>query len=167
VCARSGRGLVYIVVGARLRACGVTPMIGARAVWVTMFGDVRLPRRPMACGGRCAGECGLATWHHPSGRGRHAQEPAGAAHGPLDIPAPRRACPTRVRRVRRRSDVSVHDVVLGVRSDVCEKKQFAESVFKIDFPHFLKLKCTLHIIAKLKIIYSSTTSAKAVRVFDH
>jgi hypothetical protein len=46
-------------------------------------------------------------------------------------------------------------------------KQFAESVFKIDFLHFLKLKCTLHKIAKLKIIYSSATSAKAVRVFDH
>jgi hypothetical protein len=54
-----------------------------------------------------------------------------------------------------------------VRSGVREQKQFAESVFKIDFLHFLKLKCTLHKIAKLKIIYSSTTSAKAVRVFDH
>jgi hypothetical protein len=31
----------------------------------------------------------------------------------------------------------------------------------------LKLKCTLHIIAKLKIICPSTTSAKAVRGFDH
>jgi hypothetical protein len=53
------------------------------------------------------------------------------------------------------------------RSSVREQKQFAGSVFKIDFLHFLKLKCTLHKIAKLKIIYSSITSAKAVRVFDH
>jgi hypothetical protein len=54
-----------------------------------------------------------------------------------------------------------------VRSGVHEQKQFAESVFKIDFLHFLKLKCTLHKIGKLKFIYSSTTSAKAVRVFAH
>jgi hypothetical protein len=47
------------------------------------------------------------------------------------------------------------------------QKRFAESIFKIDFLHFLKLKCTLHKIAKLKIIYPSTTSAKAVRGFDH
>jgi hypothetical protein len=60
-----------------------------------------------------------------------------------------------------------HNVALGVRSGVNEQKQFAESVFKIDFLYFLKLKCTLHKIAKSKIIYSSTTSAKAVRVFDH
>jgi hypothetical protein len=142
-------------------------MTGARAVWDAMLGDVRLPRRPMACGGRCAGECGLATWHHPSGRGRHAQEHTDAAQGPLDIPAPRRARPTRVRRVRRRSDVAAHDVALGTRSGVREPNQFAESIFKFDFLHVLKLKCTLHKIAKLKIIYSSTTSAKAVRGFDH
>jgi hypothetical protein len=63
--------------------------------------------------------------------------------------------------------VAAHDVALGVRSGVREQKQFAESVFIIDFLHFLKLKCTLQIIVKLKIIYSSTTSAKADRVFDH
>jgi hypothetical protein len=40
-------------------------MIGARAVWAAMLGDVRSPRRPMARGGRCAGECGPATWHPP------------------------------------------------------------------------------------------------------
>jgi hypothetical protein len=163
-CARSGRGLVYTVVGGWFRACEVTPMTGARAVWATMLGDVRLPRRPMARGWRCAGECGLATWHHPSGRGRHAQEHTGAVQGPLDIPTPRRARPTRV---RRRSDVAAHDVALGTRSGVREPNQFAESIFIFDFLHFLKLKCTLHQIAKLKIIYSSTTSAKAVRGFDH
>jgi hypothetical protein len=118
-------------------------MISARAVWAAMFGDVPLPRRTMACGGQCASECGLATWHHPSGHGRHAQEPAGAVHGPLDIPTPRRERPTWVRHVRRCSDVAAHDVALGVRSGVREQKQFAESVFKIDFLHFLKLKCTL------------------------
>jgi hypothetical protein len=35
------------------------------------------------------------------------------------------------------------------RSGVREQKQFAESVFKIGFLHFLKLKCTLHKIAKM------------------
>jgi hypothetical protein len=35
------------------------------------------------------------------------------------------------------------------RSGIREQKQFAESVFKIDFLHFLKLKCTLHEIAKM------------------
>jgi hypothetical protein len=142
-------------------------MTGARAVWAAMLDDVRLPRRPMARGWRCAGECGLTTWHHPSGRGRHAQEHTGAAQGPLSIPAPRRARPTRVRRVRRRSDMATHDVALGTRSGVHEPNRFAESIFKFDFLHFLKLKCTFHKIAKLKIIYSSTTSAKAVRGFDH
>jgi hypothetical protein len=73
----------------------------------------------------------------------------------------------RVQHVQRRSDVASHNVALGVRSGVREQKQFAESVFEIDFLHFLKLKCTLDKIAKLKIIYSSTTSAKVVRVFDH
>jgi hypothetical protein len=63
--------------------------------------------------------------------------------------------------------VAALDIALGVRSGTREQKQFPESVFKIDFLRFLKLKCTLHKIAKLKIIYSSTTSAKAVRVFDH
>jgi hypothetical protein len=47
------------------------------------------------------------------------------------------------------------------------QKRFAESIFRIDFLHFLKLKCTLHKIAKLKILYSSTIFAKAVRGFDH
>jgi hypothetical protein len=142
-------------------------MTEARAVWAAMLGDVRLPQRPMAHGWRCTGECGLATWHHPSGRGCHAQEHTSAAQGPLDIPAPRRAHPTRVRHVQRRSDVVAHDVALGTRSGVREPNQFAESIFKFDFLHFLKLKCTLHKIAKLKVIYSSTTSAKAVRGFDH
>jgi hypothetical protein len=142
-------------------------MTGACAVWAAMLDDVRLPRRPMACCWRCAGECGLATWHHPNGRGCHAQEHTGAAQGLLDIPAPRCARPTRVRRVRWRSDVAVHDAALGTRSGVREPNQFAESIFKFDFLHFLKLKCTLHKIAKLKIIYSSTTFAKAVRGFDH
>jgi hypothetical protein len=142
-------------------------MTGARTVWVAMLGDVRLPRRPMARGWRSAGECGLATWHHPSSCGRHAQEHTGGTQGPLDIPAPRRAQPTRVRRLRRCSDVVVHDVALGTHSGVREPKQFAESIFKFVFLHFLKLKCTLHKIAKLRIIYSSTTPAKAVRGFDH
>jgi hypothetical protein len=164
---RSGRGLVYIVVGGRFRACEVTPMTGACAVWAAMLGDVRLPRRPMACGWRCAGEYGLTTWHHRSGRGRHAQEHTSTVQGPLDIPTPQCARSTRVRRVRRRSDVAAHDVTLGTRSGVHEPNQIAESIFKFDFLHFLKLKCTLHKIAKLKVIYSSTTSAKALRVFDH
>jgi hypothetical protein len=142
-------------------------MTGAHAVWAALLGYVRLSRRPMARGWRCVGECGLATWHHPSGRGRHAQEHTGAAQGQLDIPAPRRVRPTRVQRIRRRSDVAAHDVAIGTRSGVPDPKQFAESIFKFDFLHFLKLKCTLHKIAKLKIIYSSTTSAKAVRGFDH
>jgi hypothetical protein len=80
---------------------------------------------------------------------------------------PRRAHPTRVRRIRRCSDVAAHDVAPRARSGVREQKQFDESIFKFDFLHVLKLKCTLHRIAKLKIVYSSTTSAKAVRGFDH
>jgi hypothetical protein len=142
-------------------------MTGARVVWAAMLGDVRLPWLPMARGWRCAGECGLATWHHLSGRGRHAQDHTGAAQGPVDIQAPRCARPTRVRRVQQRSDVAAHDVALGTSSSVREPNQFAESIFKFYFLHFLKLKCTLHKIAKLKIIYSSTTSVKAVRGFDH
>jgi hypothetical protein len=51
------------------------------------------------------------------------------------------------------------------RSGVREQKQLAESVFKIDFLHFLKLKCTLHKISKFKIIYSSTRFANADRCF--
>jgi hypothetical protein len=35
------------------------------------------------------------------------------------------------------------------RPDVRKQKQFADLVFKIDFLHFLKLKCTLHKIAKM------------------
>jgi hypothetical protein len=68
---------------------------------------------------RCICECGLATWHHPSGHGRHAHEPAGAAHGPLDTPAPQRARPTRVRCVQRRGRrvMPRRDVVRG--SSVC------------------------------------------------
>jgi hypothetical protein len=63
--------------------------------------------------------------------------------------------------------VATHDITPGARSGVREQKQFAESIFKFDFLHFLKLKCTLHRIAKLKIIYYYTTSTKAVRGFDH
>jgi hypothetical protein len=49
-------------VGGRLGASGVIPTIGARTVWAAMLGDMRSPRRPMARGGQCVGECGLATW---------------------------------------------------------------------------------------------------------
>jgi hypothetical protein len=94
-CARSGRGRVYIAAEGRLRACDVTPMTGARAAWAARLSDVRLPRRPMARGGRCADECSLATWYHPSGLGRHAQEHTGATQGPLDTSAPQRARPAR------------------------------------------------------------------------
>jgi hypothetical protein len=65
-CARNERGLVYIVVGGRLRVGDVTPVTGARAVWAALLGDVQLPWRPMAHGGRRTGECGLATWHPPA-----------------------------------------------------------------------------------------------------
>jgi hypothetical protein len=37
-CARSGRGLVYILAGGRLGASGLILMIGARAVWAAMPG---------------------------------------------------------------------------------------------------------------------------------
>jgi hypothetical protein len=127
-----------------------------------MAGDVHRP------GGQW--RAGPVDWRHlarSTCHERHGGVHADAAQQPLVTPAPRRARPTWVRHIRRRSDMAAHDVALGVRSGVHEKKQFAESVFKIDFLHFLKLKCTLHKIAKLKIIYSSTTSAKAVRVFDH
>jgi hypothetical protein len=53
-------------VGGRLRVGDVTPVTGAHAVWAALLSDVRLPRRPMARGGRRAGECGLATWHPPT-----------------------------------------------------------------------------------------------------
>jgi hypothetical protein len=125
------------------------------------------PRRPMALRGWCAGP---VDWRHlarSTCHERHGGVHADATQRPVVTPAPRRACPTRVRHVRRRFDVAAHDIALGVCSSVREQKQFAESVFKIDFLHFLKLKCTLHKIAKLKIIYSSATSAKAVRVFYH
>jgi hypothetical protein len=69
----------------------------------------------------------------PSGRERHAQEHASTAQRLLDIPAPRCARPTRVRRVRRRSDVAARDVAGGARSDVPRQNQFAEEVFKHDF----------------------------------
>jgi hypothetical protein len=121
VCVREERsGTCLYSRGRSVSSCEVTPMTEARAVCAAMLGDVRLPQRPMAHGWRCTGECGLATWHHPSGRGRHAQEHTGAAQGPLDIPAPRRAHPTRVRHVQRRSDVVAHDVALGTRSGVHE-----------------------------------------------
>jgi hypothetical protein len=113
---------------------------------------------------RSGGLAPPGTAHLPR---RHGGVHADAAQRPVVTPAPRRAHPTRIQHVRRRSGVAAHDVALGVCSGVREQKQFVESVFKIDFLHVLKLKCTLHKIAKLKIIYSSTTSAKAVRVFDH
>jgi hypothetical protein len=65
-CARNEQGLVYIIVGGRLRVDDVTPVPGARAVWAAFLGDVRFARRPMACGRRCTDECGLATWHPPA-----------------------------------------------------------------------------------------------------
>jgi hypothetical protein len=125
------------------------------------------PQQPMARRGWCAG---LVDWRHlarSTCHEHHGGVHADIAQQPVVTPAPRHACLTRVRHVRQRSDVVAHDVALGVRSSVREQKQFAESVFKIDFLHFLKLKCTLHKIAKLKIIYSSTTSAKAIRVFAY
>jgi hypothetical protein len=90
-----------------------------------------------------------------------------ASLGPRGFPTHRHARPTRVRRVRRHSDVAVHDVTPGALSGIRKQNQFAELIFKFDFLQFSKLKCTLHRIAKWKIIYSSTTSAKAVRGFDH
>jgi hypothetical protein len=125
-CERSGRGHVYIAAEGRLRACYATPMTGARAAWAARLGDVRLPRRSMARGGRCAGECSLTTWHHPRGRGRHAQEHTGAAQGSLDTRAPRRVHPARVRRIRRRSDVARARRHTGARSGVRVQKRFAE-----------------------------------------
>jgi hypothetical protein len=80
VCVREERtGLVYIVAESRLGVGDVSPVTGAHAVWAAMLSDVRLPRRPMARGGQCTDECGLATWHSPNGRERHAQEDASTA----------------------------------------------------------------------------------------
>jgi hypothetical protein len=45
------------------------------------------------------------------------------------------------------------------------KKQFTDTVFKIDFLWISKLKCTLQSIAKLKIKDPSSTIAKAGRGF--
>jgi hypothetical protein len=111
--------------------------------------------------------CGLAppsTVHSPRTSRGSSRRRSAATGGHSSASA---CVPDGVRHVRRHSDVAPHDVALGVRSGVREQKQFAESVLKINFLHLLKLKCTLHKIAKLKIIYSSTTSAMAVRIFDH
>jgi hypothetical protein len=80
----------------------------------------------MARRGRCAGS---VDWRHmaPSTcHGRHGGVHVGAAQRPAVTPAPRRARPTRVRRVRRRTDVAARDVAAERAPAFPGQIQFAE-----------------------------------------
>jgi hypothetical protein len=68
------------------------------------------PQRPMARRGRCAGP---VDWRHlarSTCHDRHGGVHADAAQRPMVTPVPRRARLTRVRHVRRSTDVAARDV---------------------------------------------------------
>jgi hypothetical protein len=85
------------------------------------------------------------------------------AQRPAATPAPRRACPKRVRRVRRVADVAAHDIAPKCVSAFPVLLAFHSSVFKIAFLSIFTLKCILRSEAKLKIRHSSTTFTKIGR----
>jgi hypothetical protein len=69
VCARQGRGQVFLLTGGRLGASGVMPVTYAR-VERPRHGRRRASlRRPMARHGHCAGRWIGATWHGPLATG--------------------------------------------------------------------------------------------------
>jgi hypothetical protein len=120
----------------------------ARVEWPQHGRRHASPRRPMARRGGAPVRWIGATWqaHLPrmsqgSSR-RHSAVTGGHSGASACAPDAGTARPAVCRRGRARRSGRA-------RSGVREQKQFAESVFKIDFLHFLKLKCTLHKIANM------------------
>jgi hypothetical protein len=91
------------------------------------------PRWPMARRGRCVGPM---DWRHlarPTCHDRHGGVHADAAQRPVVTPAPRRARPTRVRHVRRSTDVAACDVAaeraLAFQGDFNLLNRFSNTIF--------------------------------------
>jgi hypothetical protein len=122
-------------------------MLMAERRWLGADARAR-EQRPGLAYKRTGGRLGVgATCHLPTCHGR----------------SPRRAHPTRVRRIRRVADVATHDVTAERASGDPGRFQFAEAVFKLNFLWIFKLKCTLWSTAKLKITHPSTTFTKVGR----
>jgi hypothetical protein len=98
-----------------------------------MAGDVHRPGGQWrAVGGAPVRRIG-ATWRRPLATDVMGESTPAQRSDRRSLPAPRRACPTRVRCVRRCSDVAARDVAGRARSGVPRQIQFAEQVFKRDF----------------------------------
>jgi hypothetical protein len=126
----------------------VTPVTQACVEWPQHGRRRTSPRRPLARRSGAPVRWIGATWqaHLPrtsrgSSRRRNATT---GGHSSASACAPdtgtARTAARQRGRARRRS---------RARPGVREEKQFVDSVFKIDFLHFLKLKCTLHKIANM------------------